>query len=69
MKLSIHDISMIGQVDSDNVKLRIEYTPEDGDTTIDYGRYNVIQNIYVPGINEDEHEEEFLALQKRIEER
>lgn len=69
MKLSIHDISMVGVVDSENVKLRVEYTPENGDTTIDYGRYNVAQNIYRPGIDEDEHEEEFLALQKRVEER
>lgn len=69
MKLAIHDISMIKQVDSDNVQLRVEYTPENGDTTIDYGRYNVIHNIYRPGIDEYEHEEEFLALQERVENR
>lgn len=69
MKLAIHDISMIKQVDSDNVQLRVEYTPQNGDTTIDYGRYNVAQNIYRPGIDEDEHEEEFLALQERVENR
>lgn len=69
MKLAIHDISMVGVVDSENVKLRVEYTPENGDTTIDYGRYNVAQNIYRPGIDEDEHEEEFLALQERVENR
>lgn len=62
MKLAIHDISMVGQVDSDNVKLRVEYTP-------DGGVYNVPQNIYRPGIDEDEHEEEYYALQERVEKR
>ena len=55
MKIAIHDISMVGVVDSENVKLMVEYTPENGDTTIDYGRYNVAQNIYRPGIDEDEN--------------
>lgn len=69
MKIALHDISMVGQVDSESVKLRVEYTPEGGDTTVDYGRYNVAQNIYRPAIDEDEHEEEFLALQERVEAR
>lgn len=68
MKLAIHDISMVGQVDRDNVKLRVEYTPDGGDTTVDYGRYNVPQNIYVPGLDE-EHEEEYNELQRRVETR
>lgn len=72
MKLSIHDISMMGQIDSDNVKLRVEYTPEGGSTTIDYGRYNVIQNIYNPNIDtetEFDRIDEYEALQERVEQR
>nr|DAI07533.1 MAG TPA: hypothetical protein [Caudoviricetes sp.] len=30
MKLAIHDISIIGVVDNENVRLRVEYTPDDG---------------------------------------
>lgn len=68
MKLAIHDISMVGVEDSENVKLRVEYTPDGGDTTVDYGKYNVAQNIYRPGLDE-EHEEEYNELQRRVETR
>ena len=39
MKLAIHDISIIGVVDNENVRLRVEYTPDGGNTTVDYGEY------------------------------
>lgn len=69
MKLSIHDISMVRVTDNDNLVLRVEYTPEGGDTTIDYGQYIVSANSYYPGIDQDEHEDEFYALQERVEAR
>ena len=68
MKLAIHDISIIGVVDNENVRLRVEYTPDGGNTTVDYGKYSVAQNIYYPGLDE-EHEEEYNELQRRVETR
>lgn len=69
MKLAIHDISMVKVIDADNLSMRVEYTPENGDTTIDYGQYVVSKNSYYPGIDQTEHEEEFYALQERVENR
>lgn len=69
MKLSIHDISMSRVIDGDNLMLRVEYTPEGGDTTIDYGQYIVSTNSYYPGIDMEDHEEEYYALQERVEAR
>lgn len=69
MKLAIHDISMVSVIDRDSIKMRVEYTPEGGDTTIDYGQYFVSTNSYYPGIDQEEHEEEYYALQERVEAR
>lgn len=69
MKLAIHDISLVRMVDAETVKLRVEYTPEGGDTTIDYGQYIVASNAYYPGIDQDKHEEEYYELQERVEAR
>jgi hypothetical protein len=69
MKLAIHDVSVVKIIDSKNIQLRVEYTPENGDTTIDYGTYSVAENAYYCGIDMDKHEAEFYALQERIENR
>lgn len=69
MKLAIHNISMVSVIDRDNLALRVEYTPEGGNTTIDYGQYIVSSNIYYPAIDQTEHEEEFYALQEGVENR
>ena len=69
MKLAIHDISMVGVIDRDNLRMRVEYTPDGGDTTIDYGTYIVSNNSYYPAIDMDKHEDEYYALQERVENR
>ena len=69
MRLAIHDISMVSVMDADNLNMRVEYTPENGDTTIDYGQYIVSSNSYFPGIDQIENEEEYEALQERVENR
>ena len=69
MQLAIHDISMVRVTDIDNLVLRVEYTPKNGDTTIDYGRYIVSSNQYFPGIDRVEHDAEYHALQERVDKR
>ena len=69
MKLAIHDISISKIIDSDKLMVRVEYTPEGGDTTIDYGQYVFSSNSYHPGIDQEEHEDEYFALQERVENR
>jgi hypothetical protein len=71
MKLAIHDISVSGpMIDSESTRLRVEYTPEGGDTTIDYGNYNIKHNTYWPGLDTDgdkDNWDEYESLQLRVE--
>lgn len=67
MKIAIHDISVARSIDLNSLILRVEYTPENGDTTIDYGTYLVRENSYYPAL--DEYEAEYYALQERVETR
>lgn len=69
MKLAIHDISMVSVIDNDNLSMRVEYTPENGDTTVDYGQYIISKNSYYPGLDVENNEEEYYALQERVEKR
>jgi hypothetical protein len=71
MKIAIHDISVSNMVDSESCKLRVEYTPENGSTTIDYGTYNIRTNTYWPNIDpmNDTRADELYELQTRVENR
>lgn len=69
MKIALHSVSMSNVIDSDGLTLRVEYTPEDGDTTIDYGHYIISSNSYYPGLDIEDNEAEYEALQYRVEHR
>lgn len=72
MLMAIHDIQVNERIDSDSVKMRVEYTPENGSTTIDYGTYNIRTNTYHPAIDTDgekDNWDEYESLQERVEQR
>ena len=72
MKIALHHVAVHDWIDIDSKKMRVEYTPEGGDTTIDYGTYIISTNSYYPNIDlekQPEREDEFYALQERVEAR
>ena len=72
MRISLHSVKMHSVIDGDNLTLRVEYTPENGDTTVDYGQYIISSNVYYPSIDlneEPKRENEYYELQERVENR